>query len=517
MIKLLLILALLAAERGPWLLIGRIPDRNPYTCSESSSGTYVGPTASITDSSCVVWNLGGGVSPNIEILRNGSNSDGGFGTVILYYLGAVYVKGGDDNWYVWNDGYAFYSSTDPSMMVTPVGYFVSTTGSDSNSCIQAQTSTTPKRNFSGASGALACLSAGSTLYARGGTYAESITSVPTGTSWSNKVRVTNYPSETVWMVPTVANAGSNVIWLDANVSYVEFDGINLDGRTSVQAGVWVSTNNSRNPHHIRIQNAEIIGGAVGSGGVILFGAHTVIGSVGGNEAINLTIHGGGIAGGCGFACAEYGVYLAGPNNLVDGCNIYDVSGFGIQIYNGGGDAATGNIVRNTLIHDITRYGDVDQVGGITIYGTGVNSIYNNVIYGIATGTATGGTGNAAISVNGGSVGVKVMNNTIYENVANGIYLGTFPVATTGDIVQNNIVYLSGLNNFVQNGTGHTISNNLIGVNPIFVAPASFNFRLQSSSTARDTGTALPSVFTTDLEAIPRPQGPLWDIGAYEYH
>lgn len=521
LIKLLLILALLATERGPWLLIGRIPDRNPYTCSESSSGTYVGPAASITDGSCAVWNLGSGTTPNIVILRNGSSDNGGFGSQILYYLGSVYVKGSDANWYLYDNvlGYfQFYSSTDPSMAVTPVGYFVSTAGSDSNSCVAAQTASTPKRNFSGVNGALACLSAGATLFARSGTYAENITSVPSGTSWSNKVRVTNYPGETVTLKPTTGSGGGFVIWLAATHQYIEFDGINLDGTSSDQVGLWVSSNNTGdNPHHIRIQNADCYAGANGSGGCIEFGAHTVRGSVGSNEAINMTIHGGGVAGGCGFACASYGVYLAGPNNLVDGCDIYDVSGFGIQIYNAAGDAAIGNTIRNTKIHDITRYGDFDQVGGITVYGTGVNYVYNNVIYGIATGSTAADTGNAGISINGASTGVRIFNNTVYNNIAKGIYLGTYPSNTTGDFVQNNIIYLSGVANYEQSGTGHTVSNNLVGTNPDFVSAGSGNFRLLSSSLARDTGTSLASTFTTDLEGIPRPQGPLWDIGAYEYH
>ncbi len=107
----------------------------------------------------------------------------------------------------------------------------------------------------------------------------------------------------------------------------------------------------------------------------------------------MTIHGGGLPGLCGFACASYGIYVEGPNNLIDGCNIYDTSGAGVQIYNSTGDAPDNNIIRNNRIHDITRTGSLDEVWGIIRTGAN-NQIYNNVIYNISVGNIN--QGNAAI-------------------------------------------------------------------------------------------------------------------------
>src|SRR5262245_11535375 len=67
---------------------------------------------------------------------------------------------------------------------TAATYYVSTTGSNSNSCATAQTITTPKRTVSGSSGGVSCLQPGDTLYVRAGTYAEGLNAInsPSGTS-----------------------------------------------------------------------------------------------------------------------------------------------------------------------------------------------------------------------------------------------------------------------------------------------------------------------------------------------
>jgi len=51
--------------------------------------------------------------------------------------------------------------------------------------------------------------------------------------------------------------------------------------------------------------------------------------------------------------------------------------------------------------------------------------------------------------------------------------------------------------------------------PQFVDAANHDFSLQSSSGARDVGVSIPLV-TTDYIGLTRPQGSVYDIGAYEY-
>jgi parallel beta-helix repeat protein len=296
--------------------------------------------------------------------------------------------------------------TSPSPLASQT-YYVSKDGSDSRSCAQAQSMATPKQTIAGG---LACLTAaGDTLLIRAGTYNEAIIQtqfvslIPSGTSWSNKVRVAAYPGETVWMAPI---GSQSVVWLIVG-SYIEFDGINMDG-TNVLGAAFAT---GEAAHHIRIQNAEIIRGTAPGGGEsdgVMFGAHYVVGAIGSNEAINLRVHGGDEALG-------YGIYLSGPNNLVDSCDIYDTSSAGVHIYNGGGDSADNNIVRNSRIHDIRRSPN-GVIWGILVSGNG-SQILNNTVYNIGRGDTMG----AGIDIYSGQRNV-VENNTVSRSQPVGIYV-----------------------------------------------------------------------------------------------
>ena len=79
-------------------------------------------------------------------------------------------------------------------------FYVSTAGNDSWNGLFPDFqggSNGPKRNLTTAGGGLSLLSAGKSLGIRGGTYNETITSCPSGTSWANKVRIANYNGERV--------------------------------------------------------------------------------------------------------------------------------------------------------------------------------------------------------------------------------------------------------------------------------------------------------------------------------
>jgi hypothetical protein len=58
-------------------------------------------------------------------------------------------------------------------------------------------------------------------------------------------------------------------------------------------------------------------------------------------------------------------------------------------------------------------------------------------------------------------------------------------------------------------------HSLFGVDPRFVNPGVGAFQLQEGSPAIDAGMALTE-FNYDKQATSRPQGPAWDMGAYEF-
>lgn len=149
--------------------------------------------------------------------------------------------------------------------------YVSTTGNDANSCATSQTIGTPKRNFTGGSGALACLAAGDTLFvcagacdgAGTGTFNETISNgIASGTNFTTgKVRIAAYAGETVWLKPLSGNwgiyFGSDVGGGVVSPAYIEFDGINLDCTSVADACFLEDIRGGGLPNHIRIQNAEV--------------------------------------------------------------------------------------------------------------------------------------------------------------------------------------------------------------------------------------------------------------------
>jgi hypothetical protein len=254
-------------------------------------------------------------------------------------------------------------------------------------------------------------------------------------------------------------------------------------------------------HHIRFQNAEILGnrlpGDLGTSrnGIQLFGAP------GSNEILRVKIHGGGGPN------AFLGMYIHSDDNIIDGVEVYDMGMTGIQIYNYGSHAPTGNIIRNSRIHDIVAGFDTRR-GGVVI--SGDNTLfYNNLIYNInADGSGSDAT---ALNIYTGANN-QILNNTVSNNLAVAIST-TSNVA--GAIIANNIAYANSINSPVDQGSGTTQTTNLIGINPLFVNADAANYQLSSpASPAFNTGTTYAAV-PFDALGVSRPQCGVYDIGAYE--
>lgn len=373
--------------------------------------------------------------------------------------------------------------------------YVSTTGSDLN----PGTFELPWRHV--AYGA-AQLVAGNTLYVRAGNYAETIENgIASGTSWANPVRIAAYPGEAPWLVSSAEFA---VLWLHgpSHPAYIEFDGINVDGATANSAVHF--SGNDGNPHHIRFQNAEIIGGyATNSASCLGAGAHILENAEGAFEILNNRIHGGPDT-------VSYGIYLAAPNSLIENNEIYDVGVSGIHIYNGAGDSPDNNIIRNNRIHDLhlgVFFGTPQPaIWGILVSGAN-NQIYNNLIYDNASFPYT--SERRGITVFSAS-GTKIWNNTLYGNHADPIGVDS---NCSGTEIRNNLAYQnSGV--YVDAGVGTVESNNLFDVvDPLFTNAAGHDFTLQAGSPALNAGTPIAEV-TVDIRGRVR-SATTPTIGAYE--
>jgi hypothetical protein len=329
------------------------------------------------------------------------------------------------------------SPTQPTSGPTGSGqhYYVATNGNNSNSCAAATNINSPKRTISGASGGLTCLAAGNGdwLEIRGGTYAENITTstqtIASGTNWDNATVIKGYANETVTLAPT---NGAGAIAMEKS-QYVIFANLVIDGSQSPNsgaAGIWFGTTNRQaNPpsHHLRFQNIEVKNWY--GTNVEAYGDYS--------EILDSSFHDNR------RNPQGYAIYTTGHDNIFEGNEIFNHSGFGIhnycngcttgpsrniyrfnEIYNTGYDLlnspsalllhsgdglqAYGNIIRdnayigidvngtNTVVHDNTIVGNRYGIA----YGFGINSIIkNNSIYQNSTDwfDASSGTGTIPIT------------------------------------------------------------------------------------------------------------------------
>nr|WP_295865987.1 PKD domain-containing protein [uncultured Chitinophaga sp.] len=201
------------------------------------------------------------------------------------------------------------------------------------------------------------------------------------------------------------------------------------------------------------------------------------------------------------------------NNRVVNYAVARNSAHGYGIMSGGG--STLNIYNNRI--------DKGYNPAIQIFGSGINTVYNNVISNITFEGI-----NAIDKIVFEPATAYIYNNTVYNTGVNGIKIYA-DKTTIGHKVYNNLVIANGTQwDYPQ--TGYYIK----GSNPIkfdftnnlnFKTPADAgigdapngNFRLLTGSKAINAGRDMADLaLTTDLENSPRPQDGKYDVGAYEF-
>src|SRR5437667_9605250 len=138
-------------------------------------------------------------------------------------------------------------------------YYVATTGSDNNTCTQAQNPSTPKRTINAA---LNCLGtalgagAGHTVQVEAGTYAEMINNtLPGGTSWSAPFTLKAAAVGATTIQPPVGAAQCLLI-ARATSQYALLSGLVCDGVNISAEGIKIADSSAGAASFIRLQDIE---------------------------------------------------------------------------------------------------------------------------------------------------------------------------------------------------------------------------------------------------------------------
>lgn len=367
-------------------------------------------------------------------------------------------------------------------------YYVATTGSNGNSCAQAQNVATPKQTIAGGVG---CLASGDTLQVRAGTYTnQTIQNVPAG-SVGAYTTIRNYPGERPRI--NISIPFTRGIYFDGPAfHHIEIRGFEFDGVYNVMK----LDATGGYPHHINFID-NIAHDTVNVGILTSSSPNGVDGGdhlIQGNEFYNIGI------GSPGYLPGINVIYNTGNRTIVERNIIHD-SCAGIIIYTGS-DPVHDVVIRNNVLYDMSRPELHPWLVGSNLGPSigalqtgGRHKIYNNIIY---RSRANG------IAAYNGTNDIKMYNNTVYNMLdgSPGLYTNA-----TNVLIRNNLAYVTG-------GIVGGIQANNMTTNPSFINATNGDFKLQSGSAAIDSGMTVTEV-THDFAGVPRPRGASYDIGAYE--
>lgn len=300
---------------------------------------------------------------------------------------------------------------------------------------------------------------GSTVYIRGGTYHENVYANVSGTE-GHPIRFRNYQSEVVILDGT-GTSESDMLYIE-DQSNIIVENITVQHKVVNNAtGVTISCTTNASVSNITLRNLKITG--------INWTSNPNATPNSNNNSNPLLVSGEGI-----------NQVNAITNILLDSCEVYNnITGFSESISLDGN--VDGFIVSHNLVHDNKNIGidmggnyrvssnpDVDQSrNGSCI----LNTCYNNISnYATSAGIYVDGGNNIIIErnisfgngfgieigseENGTTTGITVRDNVICNNKEAGLAIGGYTTATTGQVLNSNVLNNSFLkNDYSNSGTG----------------------------------------------------------------
>jgi hypothetical protein len=336
----------------------------------------------------------------------------------------------------------------------PPGFYVSTTGSDSNS----GTACSPWLTLQHAANVAG---AGATVHVEPGTYTQNALTLNNSGTSTARIR---FISDQKWGAKIRSTSSYTVLRL--NGSYVDIIGFDLAGDTNSCVGMADSGSNNRivANHVHNIPAPSSVCGSNGGAGI----DHDIY-TASNDDTIGNFVH--DIGSWPTQDDRVHGIYHSNTGGHVWNNVVFRCAGFGIH-FNHAPSAVT--VANNTVFNNV--YGGIYVNGASNMLVTN-NIVVNNSDWGIVEAYGTIGTGD------------RYINNLVYNNAGGNIALAS---------------------QSTQSGT--------IVADPQFVnytGGSDGDYTLKSTSPARDHGTSSGAP-TYDVDGGPRPINSIWDIGAYEF-
>src|SRR5262245_44554476 len=346
---------------------------------------------------------------------------------------------------------------------------------------------------------IAALTAGDTLYLRGGNYAQILHVKSLRGQADAYILIAAYPGESV----VIYGANNFLAGVGYGASYIElreivFDGYYLWSFSSISIGEDVS--------YVRMRSCEVRNTGRCNGGmasdVLATNTNGICAGGHHHEFLGNYIHDNGN----GFY--DHGLYITGDDYLLQNNDISHNAGYGVHRYPYG----KRNRILQNWAYENGQSGFIDAVNGggagILLSGGEDDQVVNNI---------TWGNFSSGIAVDG--VRALIAQNTCVGD-SSGAGYGAIQNRANDSRVVNNIAIGAGTWNvggyqLFDGSSGSTLETNFTDGDPKFVNPGARDYHLLSSSPCVNAGTDLSAVTIVDLDGGARPQGSAYDIGCYE--